>query len=76
MTAKPIGVRQCQEKRQTLRKSVHLMTEIARFHRAPMERKVAQNIYDHPEFFANYSQLARSVHGLDGAPEWLIFSGH
>jgi SAM-dependent methyltransferase len=28
------------------------------------------NIYDRPEFFAAYSQLSRSVHGLDGAPEW------
>lgn len=31
---------------------------------------MAQNIYDQPEFFAGYSQLPRSVHGLDGAPEW------
>ena len=31
---------------------------------------MAQNIYDRPEFFARYSQLARSVHGLAGAPEW------
>jgi SAM-dependent methyltransferase len=31
---------------------------------------MAQNIYDNPDFFAGYSQLARSVHGLDGAPEW------
>ncbi|RWN25114.1 bifunctional 2-polyprenyl-6-hydroxyphenol methylase/3-demethylubiquinol 3-O-methyltransferase UbiG [Mesorhizobium sp.] len=31
---------------------------------------MAQNIYDRPEFFAGYSQMARSVHGLDGAPEW------
>ncbi|NRP70564.1 Malonyl-[acyl-carrier protein] O-methyltransferase [Ensifer psoraleae] len=31
---------------------------------------MAQNIYDKPEFFAGYSQLARSVHGLDGAAEW------
>jgi len=31
---------------------------------------MAQNIYDRPEFFARYSQLPRSVHGLDGAPEW------
>jgi SAM-dependent methyltransferase len=29
-----------------------------------------QNIYDRPDFFAGYSQLTRSVHGLDGAPEW------
>ncbi|THK34996.1 class I SAM-dependent methyltransferase [Ensifer sp. MPMI2T] len=31
---------------------------------------MAQNIYDKPEFFAGYSQLGRSVHGLDGAAEW------
>ena len=31
---------------------------------------MAQNIYDHPEFFAAYSQLGRSVQGLDGAAEW------
>ena len=29
-----------------------------------------QNIYDQPEFFAGYSQLDRSIHGLDGAAEW------
>ncbi len=31
---------------------------------------MAQNIYDNPEFFAGYSQLARQVQGLAGAPEW------
>jgi SAM-dependent methyltransferase len=31
---------------------------------------VAQNIYDDAEFFANYSQLPRSIGGLDAAPEW------
>jgi SAM-dependent methyltransferase len=31
---------------------------------------MAQNIYDDPEFFAGYSQLPRSIHGLAGAPEW------
>ncbi len=31
---------------------------------------MTQNIYDTEEFFANYSRLPRSVHGLDGAPEW------
>ena len=31
---------------------------------------MTQNIYDNPEFFAGYSQLLRSVEGLDGAPEW------
>jgi SAM-dependent methyltransferase len=31
---------------------------------------MAQNIYDEPEFFAGYSKLRRSVHGLDGAPGW------
>lgn len=31
---------------------------------------MAQNIYDQEGFFAGYSQLPRSIHGLDGAPEW------
>jgi SAM-dependent methyltransferase len=31
---------------------------------------MAQNIYDATEFFAGYSQLGRSVHGLEGAGEW------
>lgn len=31
---------------------------------------MAQNIYDDPIFFAGYSKLRRSVHGLAGAPEW------
>jgi ubiquinone/menaquinone biosynthesis C-methylase UbiE len=31
---------------------------------------MAQNVYDTPEFFANYSRLNRSLHGLAGAPEW------
>ena len=31
---------------------------------------MSQNIYDDPGFFAGYSTLDRSVHGLDGAPEW------
>jgi ubiquinone/menaquinone biosynthesis C-methylase UbiE len=31
---------------------------------------MTQNIYDDEEFFAGYSQLRRSVEGLDGAPEW------
>ncbi|MFC7541212.1 class I SAM-dependent methyltransferase [Siccirubricoccus deserti] len=31
---------------------------------------MAQNIYDTSEFFEGYSRLDRSVHGLDGAPEW------
>jgi len=31
---------------------------------------MAQNIYDHPDFFAGYSQLPRQVRGLDGAPGW------
>jgi hypothetical protein len=31
---------------------------------------MAQNIYDRPDFFAAYSELPRSVHGLLGAPEW------
>lgn len=31
---------------------------------------MTQNIYDTPQFFEGYSQLARSVDGLAGAPEW------
>lgn len=31
---------------------------------------MAQNIYDNATFFDNYAQLPRSVHGLEGAPEW------
>src|SRR6202790_5060791 len=31
---------------------------------------MAQNISDNDEFFAGYARLARSVAGLDGAPEW------
>src|SRR5579859_4808736 len=31
---------------------------------------MTQNIYDDPEFFANYARLGRSVEGLDGAAEW------
>jgi ubiquinone/menaquinone biosynthesis C-methylase UbiE len=32
--------------------------------------RMTQNIYDDPAFFDGYSRLNRSVHGLDGAPEW------
>ncbi|MGE0140749.1 MAG: class I SAM-dependent methyltransferase [Ilumatobacteraceae bacterium] len=31
---------------------------------------MAQNVYDDESFFAAYARLARSVEGLDGAPEW------
>lgn len=31
---------------------------------------MTQNIYDNPDFFERYSQLSRSVEGLEGAPEW------
>jgi ubiquinone/menaquinone biosynthesis C-methylase UbiE len=31
---------------------------------------MTQNIYDDEEFFTVYSRLARSVDGLNGAPEW------
>ncbi len=31
---------------------------------------MTQNIYDDEEFFTGYSQLGRSVQGLDGAAEW------
>lgn len=37
---------------------------------AMLNSRMAQNIYDQSEFFEGYSGLARSVHGLDGAPEW------
>src|SRR5205085_9964966 len=33
-------------------------------------RPMTQNIYDDAGFFAGYSALPRSIHGLDGAPEW------
>ncbi|MFB9950311.1 class I SAM-dependent methyltransferase [Rhizobium puerariae] len=36
---------------------------------------MAQNIYDTPDFFEGYSQLGRSVHGLDGAAEWPAIRG-
>jgi SAM-dependent methyltransferase len=32
-----------------------------------------QNIYDDPDFFANYSGMPRSVEGLNGAAEWPDF---
>ena len=32
---------------------------------------MTQNIYDDPEFFHGYSQMNRSIGGLDAAPEWL-----
>ena len=32
-----------------------------------------QNKYDDPDFFANYSQMARSIDGLDAAGEWPAF---
>jgi SAM-dependent methyltransferase len=31
---------------------------------------MTQNIYDNADFFERYSQLPRSLEGLDGAPEW------
>jgi SAM-dependent methyltransferase len=31
---------------------------------------MTQNIYDNDDFFERYSQLPRSLEGLDGAPEW------
>lgn len=31
---------------------------------------MAQNIHDQPEFFAAQGQLNRSIHGLQGVPEW------
>lgn len=32
-----------------------------------------QNIYDDPQFFANYSSMPRSVDGLESAEEWPAF---
>jgi SAM-dependent methyltransferase len=32
-----------------------------------------QNTYDDPAFFANYSQMARSIRGLEAAGEWPAF---
>jgi hypothetical protein len=34
---------------------------------------VKQNIYDDPGFFARYSNMERSIHGLDAAGEWRSF---
>jgi SAM-dependent methyltransferase len=31
---------------------------------------MTQNIYDDPQFFQGYSQMGRSIGGLDAAPEW------
>lgn len=31
---------------------------------------MTQNIYDNPDFFQGYSQMARSINGLAAAPEW------
>jgi hypothetical protein len=31
---------------------------------------MTQNIYDRSDFFHRYTQLRRSVEGLDGAVEW------
>jgi SAM-dependent methyltransferase len=36
---------------------------------------MTQNIYDDPAFFTRYSELPRSVEGLDGAPEWPALRG-
>lgn len=37
---------------------------------------MTQNIYDDPGFFQGYSQMARSIGGLDSAPEWLGVALH
>src|SRR5690348_7803799 len=45
-------------------------------HRAAVRRtgsgRMTQNMYDNPDFFERYSQLPRSVEGLEGAPEWPV----
>ena len=33
-------------------------------------RRMAQNIYDDPDFFRGYSGLPRSAEGLSAAAEW------
>lgn len=35
----------------------------------------APSLYDRPDFFAAYSRLARSLRGLDAAPEWPVLRG-
>lgn len=49
----------------------------AEFRNKPSERRtrsfVKQNKYDEPQFFANYSDMPRSVDGLDEAGEWHAF---
>jgi hypothetical protein len=37
---------------------------------------MTQNIYDDPGFFHGYNQMARSIGGLDSAPEWLGVALH
>ncbi len=34
---------------------------------------MTQNKYDDPEFFAKYSEMPRSIHGLEAAGEWPAF---
>ncbi len=36
---------------------------------------MAQNIYDDPGFFEDYSRLGRPVEGLAGAAEWPALRG-
>lgn len=43
---------------------------VVRFHRE--QTPMSQNAYDKPDFFEGYSRLGRSVHGLQGAPEWPV----
>jgi SAM-dependent methyltransferase len=50
------------------------MAVVTRYHGRSIKlienRSMTQNIYDDPTFFAGYSQLPRSVDGLNAAPEW------
>lgn len=38
-----------------------------------MEKKMKENKYDEESFFVKYSQMSRSVYGLQGAGEWSAF---
>jgi 2-polyprenyl-3-methyl-5-hydroxy-6-metoxy-1,4-benzoquinol methylase len=40
---------------------------------AAIPNSVRQNKYDEPEFFAAYSQMPRSIHGLTAGLEWTTF---
>jgi SAM-dependent methyltransferase len=45
------------------------------FSRLLLSPLLKQNKYDDPEFFAEYSQMPRSIHGLSAGLEWTTFQG-